>query len=106
LNQQIKGIKHELIEDIQNNIRCVDKSVNDMLKKHKWGSSKKWENDKILDKYSECLKDREYTSFFLKKIKASRSEKKIFDWLEECSFFFEKVEANIIALSDLIKKDS
>lgn len=104
MNQEIKDIKSQLSEDIQNNVDYVDKSAVLALKMHKWASSKRFENDRVLDAYSLCLKDREGTKFYLKKIKACRSPEKLFSWLEEYSNFFEKIEKNLKNLTALIKK--
>lgn len=104
MSQEIKDIKSKLFRDIQNNFDLVEESATSALKNHRWRSSKRFENDKVLDAYSLYLKEKKATKFYFKKLKASRSPETLFNWLQEYSNSFEKTEKNIRNLGTLIKK--
>jgi len=103
---EITFIRSQLFKDIQISVDLVEKSVISVLKKHAWKSSKRFENDRVLDAYSLYLREHEETKFYFKKLKASRSPLTLFSWLQEYSSSFEKTEKNLRTLGDLINKET
>jgi hypothetical protein len=101
LNKEIKEIKEEIIDGVAGNIDYCKQLSQNLLRSHKWAIDRR-KNDKLLDVYLQVLEDEKQAEYYLRKIKRSRSEDSLWDWLDEYNSFFKGLEHNLDVMTEYI----